>query len=289
MKLDEHLKRALETGHARYRLTSVARGVEIASGLLSEVKADELETLAREDAVPLSREGLHDYALVVESEDGAKRSRVAVRVHGGKLPESEHTVDVDRVATSGAVIGHLVKLLVAKDAAIMQMVAKVLDRDMADTKEIGRLRRAVASNGEVELVKMKLEAEQKAEAEDRAQRRGLIEQFVGLLGPVVLKSLPGGAATALDKFRASLKPDQAEALCAILGAARFSKVMTIADPAAMAEFLLTEVDRETMARVMPVLSEEQQGILRAALIAEMKRREGVESAAKAAAANGAPS
>jgi hypothetical protein len=288
MKVQDFIARALETGHCRYKLTASARGVEIACGSLVDAKPDELEALAREDAAPLSREGLHDYALVVESEDGAKRARMAIRVHGGKTPEDEHKVDTERATSPAAVVGHLTRLVVEQNKVIAGMFSKMVDEAIAEKKENTRLRRAMVGRGETEIVKRQLEIDAEESRDERAQRGRLYTQLAELAGPLLLKVLPGGPGAALQKFRAGLRPDQCEAACAILGASRFARLMSAGSPSELATLFLEDVDKDTGARLFALLDPEQQAVIGAALQAEMKRREATEEA-RAHAANGAAS
>jgi hypothetical protein len=225
--------------------------------------------------------------LTVESGDGAKRSRAPIRVHGGKGAEEEHKVDTERAGTPGAVIGHLTRLIVEQNKAMMTMVSKVVDRDIADAKELGRLRRALATRGEFEIVKRELEIDAEVKKEERAQSHEMWGRLFALAEPLALKMLPGGQETALAKLRASLTAQQSEALCAVVGPATFARMMAADSPPVLASLLLESVTREQMAQLVGVLNESQQAVMGAALSAEMKRRQAAEQAT--ATANGAPS
>lgn len=281
MNLDSFLSKARDTGHARYRLASLARGHELARGLLTDATGDELTGLAREDAVPLARETQHEYVLTVESEDGAKASRFTIRVPGGAAPLDEHRVDPDRAQTPAAVIGHLTRLVVEQHKQVTQLVSKVLDRDIAETAELGKLRRSLAKRGDTELTAMMLQAEQEEKRADRERSSALWSRLFELATPVALKLLPGGPASALDRFRASVTERQAEALCAIVGPGVFAAVMAAKDPGKLAGLLLERVTPAMMQQLQTVLTEEQRAVLGAALSAEIKRREAEMQAAAA--------
>jgi len=146
MKLADFLSKAKTTGHHRYRLTGEARGTEIARGLLVDVDENDLEALARGDCAHLPRDTTNAYTLVAEDNDGAKVTRFTIRAPGGASPDDkEHRVDVASSGNMGAVVAHLTKLIVEQHKATMTLVGKVIDRQIAEDSELGKLRRQQAN------------------------------------------------------------------------------------------------------------------------------------------------
>src|ERR1700755_1693477 len=241
MKLADFLSKAKTTGHHRYRLTGEARGTEIARGLLVDVDENDLEALARGDCAHLPRDTTNAYTLVAEDNDGAKVTRFTIRAPGGASPDDkEHRVDVASSGNMGAVVAHLTKLIVEQHKATMTLVGKVIDRQIAEDSELGKLRRQQAKRGDIEIQAQVSSAQTARDKERRAASAKRWDMVLGYLPPLVARLAPGaGAPVALAQFRQSITDDQLGKLGDILGAVRLAKLMTLESVEQVGELFLT--------------------------------------------------
>jgi hypothetical protein len=294
VKLDAFLATALSTGHSRVKVTSTARGHEVHRGELAGVAADYLEALAIDDAAPLSRAGVHEYIVSVESDDGAKASRHTLRVHGGADAQDDHRVD-PLTTRDGAVVGHLVRLIVDQQKGFVQLASKLIDQDVAETRELARLRRAEGRRGGDLLTAKALEIAQIDAAAERERSNQVWTRLLTMGEPIVARVFKGhgGEESALARLRAGLTDAQLEELSTLLGAVRFGRFLALETPTQVAALFIDHVSADEGKIVFRMFSEAQQGLIAAALKAEMDRRNAATAAAAksapAADANGAPS
>lgn len=291
MTLATFLESAITTGHDRVRVSSTARGHELHRGELATTSAEYLETLAREDASPLSRDAWHEYVVTVESNDGTKSSRHPLRVHGAAGAEEEHRVD-PLTTGPGQVTGHLVRLIVDQHKYFVQLASKLLDKEMAETAELARLRRGLARRGEHEIAAKALEIEAAERAAERDRNKELWGRALAMGEPLITRLLPGGGGeSALARVRATLTDPQLRELGDLLGPVRFGKLLSLDTPEKVATLLIDEVDADLGRLVFAVLTDAQRGLLSVACRAEMDRRTKAAASPPPAPANanGAPS
>ena len=255
MKLGEFLAQAVATGHDRYRVVATGRGHTLARGELANATPDHLTALCEDDAQPLPRDAQHEYVITVESADGSKESRYPIRIRGGQAPGDDvHRVDPLSTTTSAAVVGHLTRLVVDMQKAQGALIAKVIDRDMAETAELGKLRRAMARRGEHEITKLIVEADAAEKAADRARSDDVYKRLLSFGEPLMARLLPGGEASALARLRGSFSDVQLEQLCAELGPLRFGKLMALDTPEKVGALFADEIPPELGRRVFAVLT-----------------------------------
>jgi hypothetical protein len=290
MNLEKFLTDALATGHARFRLASSARGHEIQRGVLVGASAENLAALCADDATPLDRDVAHDYVLTVESEDGAKAARFTIRVRGGAGAVDEHRVDPLTTGT-GQVVGHLVRMLVDERREFVKLAGRLIDRDIAETHELARLRRGLARRGGDEITAKMLELDATDRAAERERSKELVERAFQLGEPLVRRLLPGGEASALARLRASFSDAQLEQLGALLTPVHFGKFFALDTPEKVAAMFIDEISAPLGAQIFAILTKDQQALIEGALGAEIKRREKAKRAETPAPAstNGAPS
>ena len=251
--------------------------------------AENLTALCADDATPLNRDASHEYVLTVESEDGAKAARFTIRVRGGAGAVEEHRVD-PLTTGQGQVVGHLVRMLVDERREFVKLAGRLIDRDIAETHELARLRRGLARRGGDEITTRMLEID----ATERAAERDLSKEMWGRLlklgEPLVHRLMPGGEASALASLRTSFSDAQLEQLGAMLGPVRFGKFLSLETPEKVAALFIDEVSAELGQQIFAVCTANQQALIAAALKAEMTRREKAEKATPApASTNGVPS
>ena len=292
MQLEKFLTDALATGHARFRLASSARGHEIQRGTLVGASAENLTALCADDATPLNRDVTHEYVLTVESEDGAKAARFTIRVRGGAGAQDEHHVD-PLSGSPAAVTGHLVRLIVDQQKHFVALAGKLIDRDIAETHELARLRRGLARRGGDEITAKVLELDAADRAAERERSKEMWERAFALGEPLVRRVLPGGEASALARLRSSFSDAQLEQLAGLLGSVHFAKFFSLDTPEKIAALFIDEISAPLGQQIFALLTTAQQALIEGALSAEIKRRAKAKQAetppAAPASTNGAPS